>query len=94
MFRTTSGDGSGTRPAYCTPISSCSGSPMSRHRALRPGGWPRRLRQLSNRSGSPDGEGPSSVCQYMVLADRKTSEVPPSLAASTARRMGTVQYSS
>ena len=53
-----------------------------------------RLRQFSSRSGPPTGDGASSTCQYMVLADRKTSEVPLSRARSTARRIGTDQYSS
>lgn len=86
------GCGSGTRPAYWMPRSCCSGRSISRQRAGLPG--PRRLRQVSRRSGTPDGDGERLTCQYMVLAERKTSEVPPSRALSTVRRIGTDQYSS
>lgn len=86
------GWGSGTRPAYWMPRSCCSARSTSRQSAGFPG--PRRLRQVSSRSGTPDGDGERPTCQYMVLAERKTSEVPPSLAASTVRRIGTDQYSS
>ncbi len=46
------------------------------------------------RSGTPEAEGDNSTFQYMVLAERKTSEVPWSRASSTVLRIGTDQYSS
>ena len=55
-LRTTSGCGSGTRPAYWMPSSCCSGSvDLAPERRLGPGPW--RLRQVSSRSGTPDGDG-------------------------------------
>ncbi len=103
VCRATSGTGAATRPEYCSPSRCCSGSPASRHSALAAPGAPAaglpgptfwRLRQLSIRLGSPDGPGLSSTRQYMVLAERKTSEVPLSRARSAARRIGSDQYSS